>query len=218
MSRLLPLFLLALSLAAGPARSEALEQKPLFEIEGWYERIQPPQPTSSADKVEVIEVFAYTCSHCFHFQPFITGWEKNKPPYVEFSRIPAVFHASWTPYAKAYYTAELLQVLDRIHIPLFRALHLQQKKLDSKEALMAFFMEQGLPKEKFNPIYDAPGVEIMIQRSIQKLKNYGIDGTPSLVINGKYRTSGSLAGSFENMIKVLDILVAKEHQEAMAAQ
>ena len=83
-----------------------------------YQRVVPPQPTDDPSKVEVVELFWYGCPHCYHFEPILEAWAKNKPDYVYFKRIPAIFRDSWVPFARAYYTAQVLGVLDRIHGPL----------------------------------------------------------------------------------------------------
>ena len=88
-----------------------------------YEAITPAQPTSSKDQVEVVEMFWYGCPHCFRLEPFVDRWLKKKPANVKFVRMPGVFRPSWEIHARAYYTAEILGVVDKVHRPMFDAIH-----------------------------------------------------------------------------------------------
>ena len=207
---------LAASLCLSTAQAESKNDEAFFEIQGQFELVQPPQPTASPDKVEVKEVFWYGCPHCFRFEPSLLRWEKNIPEYVEFLRMPAVLRDSWAPHARAYHTANVLGVSHAIHQPLYDAIHVGRQKLDTRESLMSFFAEHGVDKKAFAGTYDSFGVESKLRQSRAMTRGYGIHGVPAVVINGKYRTSGSLAGSFKGMLRVVDILVERE-RAAMAA-
>jgi thiol:disulfide interchange protein DsbA len=183
-----------------------------FDAAGKYERIQPPQPTSSPGKVEVIEVFWYGCPHCFDFEPLLSKWVSQKPQYVDFQRLPAIFRKGWEPHARAYYTAELLGVVEKIHQPLFEAMHMHSKKVATQKELMEFFAQHGVSKERFLETYDSFAVDSRVQRGKVMQQRYGITGVPAMVVNGKYRTSGSEAGSLENVLRVVDYLIAQERQ------
>ncbi|MCW5577899.1 MAG: thiol:disulfide interchange protein DsbA/DsbL, partial [Dokdonella sp.] len=88
-----------------------------------YFAIDPPQPVASGDKVEVLEVFSYACPHCAHFQPYAEQLKQSLPAWAAFDYMPAIFNASWEPYARAYYTAQSMGVLGKTHQALFDALH-----------------------------------------------------------------------------------------------
>lgn len=183
-----------------------------FGAAGKYERIQPPQPTASAGKVEVIEAFWYGCPHCFDFEPLLSKWVRQLPEYVSFQRLPAIFRKGWEPHARAYYTAELLGVVDKIHPSLFEAMHVHGQDVGTKEELMELFAQQGVSKERFLETYDSFAVDSMVRRAKVMQHRYGITGVPAVVINGKYRTSGSEAGSLENVLPVVDYLIAQERE------
>ena len=150
-----------------------------------YQRVVPPQPTDDPSKVEVVELFWYGCPHCYHFEPILEAWAKNKPDYVYFKRIPAIFRDSWVPFARAYYTAQVLGVLDRIHGPLFKAIHVERRNLNSEAALRAFFAEHGVKPEDFDRTYRSFAVENDVRRAADLTRRYGINGVPAIVINGK---------------------------------
>ena len=162
--------------------------------------------------MEVLELFWYGCPHCYHFEPYLKQWLEHKPDYVEFVRMPAVFRDSWLPGARAYYTAQLLGVLDKMHGAIFDAIHVQHRPMNTKEDFMDLFVSEGVSKEDFNRAWGSFTVQARVRRAVTMTREYGINGVPSVIINGKYRASGSSAGSFENLIKVIEILAEREHK------
>lgn len=182
-----------------------------------YLTLADPQPTSSQDKVEVVELFWYGCPHCYYLDPLLDQWLASKPDDVEFIRMPAVLGPSWELYGKAYYTAEFLGVLDKVHPALFAALHQDKKKIRDVAALQAFFVEQGVSAEDFTKTFNSFAVNVKINNAKQMTKRYAITGVPTIIVNGKYSTSASQAGSNEAIIKVMDYLIAGQRPQAAAA-
>lgn len=181
-----------------------------------YEKITPAQPTQLApDKVEVVELFWYGCPHCFKFEPYVKKWLKNKPANVEFIRMPASLNARWKLHAGAYYVAELLNITDKVHEPLFNELNKNRGSLANPRALAEFFSKYGVDEEKFLKIYDSFAVRTRLNRDYSQAKRYGIRSVPTVIINGKYRTNATLAGGTnEDLIKVINYLVEKESSAA----
>jgi len=202
---------------SGGSLGAAEEGDPLFQVYGKYEKVVPPQPTGSPDQVEVVELFWYGCPHCFQLEPYMEHWLKNKPDYVVFRRMPAVFRSSWAPLAQAYYTAEALGVVDEVHVPLFESIHRARRPLNDKEQIMAFFAEHGVDKDEFSKAWDSFTVRARVRRATIMSSRYGAGGVPTIIVNGKYRTSGSLTGNFNSLIKVVDTLVEEEHKAMSAA-
>ncbi len=189
-----------------------------FEVEGKYEVISPPQPTTTPGKVEVVDVFWFGCPHCYRFLPVMEAYAASKPDYVEVVRMPAIFRKSWEAHARAFYTARVLGVEDELHQAIFEAIHVGRAQLDTKEDLAAFFERHGVSREAFDKTFSSFAVESGVRRSMVMQGRYGIRGTPTVVVNGKYRVSGTLAGSYENMVKVIEILADKEHKVLTAAR
>ena len=175
-----------------------------------YFLVDPPQPTASGDKVEVLEVFSYACPHCAHFQPTAEEIKKSLPAGAVFVYMPAVFNPSWEPYARAYYTAESLGVVDQTHQALFDALHRDHLPMRTIEDLSSFYAEHGVDKAKFLAASGSFEVESKLSRAQQIVKADGVDGTPSIVIDGKYRATGQSAGGYPQLIELVDWLVKKE--------
>lgn len=177
-----------------------------------YLLVKPPQPTRTGEKVEVLEVFWYGCPHCYQFEPALKRWSAKLPEHARFERMPAIFSGrpAWAMHARAYYTAELMGVLDRVHQPLFDALHKEKRRLFDQASLAQFFAEQGVDKQEFNKTFNSFAVDTRVRRAREMSRRYGISGVPSLIINGKYRLSGSITGSTDRMLQIADYLIDKE--------
>lgn len=179
-----------------------------------FVEISPAQPTRSGEKIEVLEVFWYACSHCYNFEPYIKDWLASKAEDVQFRRMPGVLGKNWIPHARAYYTAEKLGVVDTIHGALFDAIHKKRKKIDDAAAIKRFFVDQGVDKREFKGAYESEAVEKEVKQAFIMGQRYKLTGVPVMIVNGKYRVSGNTAGSFENILKVVDSLVNKERTAA----
>lgn len=199
--------------------AEAVEEKPpaapappsRFKQGVHYTVLTPTQPTSSSpDKIEVAEVFWYGCGHCYNFEPFITKWLEAKRADVAFVRLPVMWGPLHRMHARAFYTAELLGVLDRVHEPMFREIHLNKNRLNTEQALEDFFANHGVDREEFRKAFRSFTVETKLKRTDSLLRRYGADSTPLMVVNGKYRADGTSAQGFENLMAVVDELVDKE--------
>ena len=184
---------------------------PTYKEKIHYERVLPAQPTSVEDgKVEVVEMFWYGCPHCNALEPYVNRWLKKKPKEAEFVRMPAIFRPQWELHARAYYTAEILGVLDKTHSAMFEAIHQQKRRMSTDEDIQKFFAEHGVSKEDFNRVFRSFAVEAKIRRAKDMSQRYGIDGVPALIVNGKYRTGAKLAGGNANIFRVVNFLVEKE--------
>ncbi len=182
-----------------------------------YLLLSSPQPTSTGDKIEVVELFWYGCPHCYELEPAVQAWLERKPDYVELVRMPAIVGPRWELLAKAYYTAELLGISDKMHIALFEALHDKNMKIDDEAALQAFFVDQGVSAEDFQKTFNSFAVAVKMNNSRQMTRRYKISGVPAVIVNGKYSTGAKLAGSNEGVFEVVDYLVEQEHVAAPAA-
>ena len=175
-----------------------------------YEVISPAQPTSSKDKIEVVEMFWYGCPHCFRLEPFVERWLKRKPANVKFVRMPGVFRPSWEIHARAYYTAEILGVVDKVHRPMFDAIHEMKQRLNTESSILALFVKNGVPEKDFKRVFRSFAVETKLRRAKDMGSRYQARGVPALIVNGKYRTSGHAAGSNSKVFKVVNQLIKME--------
>jgi thiol:disulfide interchange protein DsbA len=178
-----------------------------------YIKINKPVKTSNPDKVVVTELFWYGCPHCFRFEPYVEQWQKSIPDSVVVEQVPSVLNSSWMEHARAFFALQMMGETEKVHKKLFSAIHLKNKRLNSIDTLAAFVKNLGVDEKKFRDHYHSFPVDTLVRKSKQKERKYGHRGVPAVVINGKYRTSASQAGSNAKMIEVIDYLVKKEMAE-----
>ena len=175
-----------------------------------YQTLASPQPTSVSDKVEVVEMFWYGCNHCYSLEPEIQEWLKTKPDYIEFVRVPAVFRDNWVPLARAWYVIQTLDLGEQVHVNLFRALHVKKQNLNNVGLLRKFFVDEGVSAEQFDEVYNSFSVDSMARNAAKLTRDYKITGVPSIIVNGRYMTSATLAGGHEALMAEVDLLAARE--------
>lgn len=181
-----------------------------FKVGTDYDVINPPQPTDDLDKIEVREFFWYGCPHCYHFEPDLNAWIKKKPASVNFIRQPAVFNEHWAAHAKAFFTADVLGVLDKLHPEFYDAIQNKKETLESEDDLAKFFNAHGVAEEDFHKAYQSFAVDSKLRHASGLAAKYGITGTPALVVNGKYVVSPGKAKSFPRMIEITNELIKQE--------
>ena len=202
--------LLLAFITCAAASAQAME----FEEGVHYERLAVPVQTTDESRVEVVEAFSYACIHCKTFEPALEAWKAEQGAGVDFRRLPAIFNQTWALFAQAYYTAEVLEVVDAVHQPIFKAIHEDGRDLRDPEAMAIVFEVYGrVPKETFAQVHSSFGVRSKMQQSQAHARAYGISGTPSMVVDGQFRTDGQMAGSNAMMLEVVDYLVAKQAAE-----
>jgi thiol:disulfide interchange protein DsbA len=207
----LTLLLLSPLLACAQGSSEG------FQAGTHYDLISPAQRARDADKIEVVEFFAYSCSHCYNFEPLLARWKSDQPDDVSFLPSPAVWSAAMEPHAKAFYTAQALGVLDTMHGALFAAMHVDRKRLASEGEIRQLFVINGVAAADFDKAYNSFGVASQVRQAVARAKGARITGTPEMMVAGKYRVTTRKAGSQANMLKIADFLIAKERAARSAA-
>jgi thiol:disulfide interchange protein DsbA len=181
----------------------------LLAAEG-YELINPPQNTSTPDKVEVLEFFWLGCPHCYSFEPSIAAWEENMPENVAFIREAPPLNPSWEEHSRAFYAAQLMgQEAPFVHA-MFKAIHEERKRMRKPSDIAELAAEVGMDKDKFIKTMKSFAVQTKMNRAMQLAKGAGISGVPSIVINGKYRTGAGLAGGNAGIIDVINQTIAME--------
>ena len=170
-----------------------------------YLEVSPPQPTEPG-KTEVIEFFSYACSHCAVLEPLLEKWIKKVPADVVVKRVPVAFNASMKPLQQLFYSLEALDRLD-LHGKVFNAIHEEKKRLFTKPDIVAWVAAQGVDRAKFESVYDSFGVVSKSGRADQLVSAYKVQGTPSMAVAGRFMTSPSEAGGYQETIDVSDGLI-----------
>jgi thiol:disulfide interchange protein DsbA len=175
-----------------------------------YKLVEPAQPTSSGNKIEVLEFFFYGCSHCFHLHPELTAWEKKMPKDVDLVLVPTIFNASWEPMAYTYYALEVLGKNHDLHNDLYEAWNVKNIDLSDESKITAFVTKRGVDGKKFSEAYHSFGMQSKIMRSKQLAQTFRISGTPTVIVDGKYLITGLQPAE---TIRVMAELVEKARKE-----
>lgn len=206
-------FGLVLILSSGSALAEESLIGERFVAGTHFEVLDIAVDTRDAQKVEVVEMFSYACIHCFNFDPYAKAWQARQAEDVDFHLVPAVFNPDWELLAQAYYTAETLGVTDAVHERMFEGIHTRNEDLRQPEILAPLFEELAeVSATDFNAAYKSFSVRSRVQQAKALVRAYKITGVPTIIVNGKYRVDGRMAGSNARMLEVVDFLVAKERQ------
>lgn len=190
--------------------SAVFAQAEAYQAGTHYEEIARPVPTVDKAKVEVTEAFGYLCPHCASFEPMLHSWSLQQPEDVAFVRVPVVFSRSWEPLARAYYSADLMNITEKTHQATFDALHKERRRFRSLEDLADFYADLGVDKDKFTKMNQSFAVNMRMNQGAAKLNGYGIQSVPTLIVNGKYRITAETAGGHAGMLKVAQYLIEKE--------
>jgi thiol:disulfide interchange protein DsbA len=179
-----------------------------------YVKLGTPVPTGTPGKIEVVEFFWYGCPHCNAFEPQLDAWSKKLPADVAFRRVPVGFTALHETHARLFYALEALQQVETLHRKVFAAIHQQRKRLDKDADIVAFATENGLDAAKFTEAFKSFGVATKVRQAKALTEAYKIDGVPSLGIQGRFFTSGSLAGSNDRALAATEYLIGVARKTA----
>lgn len=169
------------------------------------ERVEVDNP----NKIEVREFFFYGCPHCFNAEPIVSDWLNDKPEDVNFVRTPVLFLKNAEPLARAFYVAKNRDLLDKVHRPIFKAIHVRRKPLFSEPALAKFFRDYGLAPEKFKELYSSFGISTQVRQAEAMAREYQIRGVPAFAVNGKYVVLRKNLSDDHETFEVIDFLINK---------
>jgi len=172
---------------------------------GKFIELTPAQATEPG-KIEVIDFFSYGCGHCAAIEPLLAKWAKGQPADVVVRGVPVAFNAGMKPLQRLYYTLEALNRLD-LHPKVFKAIHQEKKRLFTKAEIKSWIATQGVDAEKFDAAYESFGVSSKASRADQIVTAYRIQGTPSVAVGGRFVTSPSEAGGYQQTLDVAGDLI-----------
>ena len=174
-----------------------------------YVELPVPVETRDSNKIEVVEVFSYACIHCYNLEPIVAAWLQTAPDDVDFHRLPLVTQRL-LPLAQAFFAADTMGVLDRIHMPMFAAIHEYGIDMSRREYVRRLFVrDAGVDEEEFMRVYDSFGVQSRVRQADAKGRTYRILATPSVVVNGRYVTESGRVG-LQGMFAVVNHLIDLE--------
>ena len=190
----------------------AMAQEAAYQEGVHYFKIGQVPADTGSDTVEVTELFSYGCSHCFTFEAYVESWRKKQAENVKFNRIAVGFgRRAWEMMARAYISSEMLGIVEESHIAMMNAIWKEKKQFRSLDDLAEFYSQFGVEKSKFIANFQSFAADSQLRRDQRDVQLFGITGTPSLVVNRKYRVVSSKdVKDFDAMLDVVDFLVAKE--------
>ena len=184
-----------------------------------YEPIPLPANIKDASKIEVVEVFSYGCIHCYRFEPTLESWRYKLSKDVTFRRVPAAFSPGWGRLAQAFHTAEMLGVLDKIHDPLFAAIHEHRLNMSDTSLLTRLFEQAaGIDEETFKGHFTSFETQRLVGLSSAEIRVYRVTHVPSMVVDRRYLVSNEgLEGGNAEMLDVVDFLIQQRRKERAAS-
>lgn len=197
---------LTLALSVALNTSNTLASDDFGIVEGvHYKAVPKPHPSQQKT---VTEIFYYGCSHCYHLEPSIKAWLKTKPKNIKFEQVPAVLNnPNWIFMARVYYTAKNLGILKQFHSAYFDAIQRDRKPIFTLNALADFVAPMGVKKEDYVSMFKSFKVDQYVQKARQLTEDYGIEGVPAIIINGRYITDVPMATSRKKLWQVVNHLI-----------
>ena len=198
--------------AQGSAQAAKAPAKPALVAGQDYLPITPAQATPG-DQVVVTEVFSYACPHCADFQPYANELKGKLPKGAKFALLPAVFNAMWEPYARGFYAAQSMGLVDKTHQALFDAIHRDHEPLRTIQDLAnLFYANYGASPGEFLSTATSFVIEGELAAGNQKVREWQVDATPTLIIDGKYRVTANADRGigFQQMVQIALQLVDQE--------
>ena len=203
---------LMLSVTAWLGSTSAWAQQAFRSGKDYITLERPVATESGTGKIEVLEFFWYSCPHCNVFEPAFEQWAKNAPKDVVVRRVPVAFREDFVPQQRLYYTLEAMNLVEKMHIRVFNAIHGEKLMLNSEATVLAWAEKQGIDKAKFAEIYKSFGVAAKAKRAVQLQNDFKIEGVPSLGVAGRYYIDGTWAGNMDRALKVAEALIAQTRQ------
>ena len=175
-------------------------------------RLIAPQPVATGDRIEVIDFFWYACPYCNALQPALESWIRRKPEDVSLRRIPAVMRDSWEPHARIFYTLESLGELQRLHQAVYRGFHVEKLYLSRPEVVEEWAVRHGIDRDHWRDAYASPEVDAGVESARNFTRRYEVQGTPSIVVDGRYLTSTSMTPTVSAVVEVMEDLIRLARQ------
>jgi thiol:disulfide interchange protein DsbA len=171
-----------------------------------FVRLPQPAPVqSTVGQVEVVEFFAYTCIHCHNFEPIFDAWIKKQPAHVVVRRTPVAFSPAFVPMQRLYYSLESMNLVDKLHVKVFQAIHEERLPLTTPAAIVDWVARQGVDRARFIEVFNSGPTGEKAARAAKLQDQYGVEGTPALGVAGRYY----LSGQGPRTLVVADALIAE---------
>jgi thiol:disulfide interchange protein DsbA len=186
-----------------PARAAVPAEGAQFQV------LKPPVDVPPGPKVQVIEFFTYACPHCFEFEPTLEAWLAQRPPNVEFRRVPVPYLFNAENFQRLYYTLEALGKVDEAQGLVFRTVHLEHQRLGNPQDMAAMMTKVGVDSARFLSLFNSFSIAAKVRQAKQTCEAYQVDQFPTLAVQGRYKTTPGSAGGAAEALRVVDYLVQR---------
>lgn len=177
-----------------------------------YVQISTEKQQESKDII-IYEFFWYGCPHCYNLEPTMDRIEADLEKDTKVVKLPVALRDSWIPHAKLYYALKQMDKIDQVHNLIFEEIHLEDNRLNTEQQMIDFLGKHGIDTKKFIEKYNSFGTEARIKKASNLAKKYQIDSVPTIIINGKFLTSGSYVSSYDELYSVVNLLVERERSD-----
>ena len=177
-----------------------------------YVQISTEKQQESKDII-IYEFFWYGCPHCYNLEPTMDRIEADLEKDTKVVKLPVALRDSWIPHAKLYYALKQMDKIDQVHNLIFEEIHLEDNRLNTEQQMIDFLGKHGIDTNKFIEKYNSFGTEARIKKASNLAKKYQIDSVPTIIINGKFLTSGSYVSSYDELYSVVNLLVERERND-----
>ena len=177
-----------------------------------YVQISTEKQQESSDVI-IYEFFWYGCPHCFNLEPTMDRIEADLKKGAKIVKVPVALRDSWMPHAKLYYALKQMNKIDDVHNQIFEEIHLEDNRLNTEESMVEFLGKAGIDTKLFLEKYNSYGTEARIKKSSNLARKFQINSVPTIVVNGKYLTSGSYVSSYDELYSVVNLLVEREKND-----
>jgi thiol:disulfide interchange protein DsbA len=184
-----------------------------------YQRISPPRPVATGERIEIIEFFYYGCPICYEFQPHLSRWLVQGPDYISIRRVPTLPSEGsdglegWVRFARLHYTLEALGQIGRLHWPIYDNFHFDGVQLNDEKVMVEWVSKNGIDREKFLAVYRSPEIQAKLDEVRKLMVTYDVRSVPTMVVDGKYLSTARMAGGTRQLIQVVDNLTRLARKE-----
>ncbi len=180
--------------------------------------LTPARPVPVGQAIEVLEFFYYGCPICYEAQPHVARWLLKVGNDVQLRRVPAISSEGWDSFARTYYTLEQMQLLQRLHWPVYDNHHFDGRKLNEEKNLLAWVGANGVDQKRFAELWHSTDTETRLKNGQKTMDAYGVRSVPTFIVDGRYQTSARMAGGTRQMMEVIDHLVARARRDRAQAK
>ena len=161
----------------------------------------------------IYEFFWYGCPHCYNLEPTMERIEADLDKDTKIVKLPVALRDSWIPHAKLYYALQQMGKIDEVHNLIFEEIHLEDNRLNTEQQMVDFLGKHGIDTNKFMEKYNSFGTEARVKKASNLAKKYQINSVPTIIVNGKYLTSGSYVSSYDELYSVINLLIERERND-----